>query len=662
MPRDFQIYVDLSMRQPDGPKQQQRDLLPPQPASSPPLPTHQAPVDLPGEVESKSYLRCIREQLEPNQIYYFDERKLYPLDEEEQSFEELKLRSWLKRQKELQQQRRYEELELTNEDLRRKLEAANQQLIRLANVLQQIQQSRMPTQTITIPLDEGGPPQNNRMTNRLSIVPRSLQPDADTSCCGARPETVSAPNDWWKYTFQGDLKFTVPIDQSQYIQENVPTSTPNAKDDKTKRPARRMSRPSMGGSPTLKLSPITETSRDCNSKSSSSSSAMSTTPGTTLKKALVLDQVPVAEPDRPIDPNDPTTYRMYLRSVADPIERRSEYVRINSDLPILKNGVCFRAGPAGDAYLVDRELSKDAQMYTAQLLSDDSDQSSSDMPMMKSICFRVNQPHNDWLFYICNELRRRLVRQKTQPDIELSVMDADPALIFNDGSILIDEYFRFVPLEDYFSACLDRTTRKEFPKSVTAYVTLELLQIVKGIHDCGIIHMNINPKNIIVTGCPSREDILSLTERTSIIKLIGFDYATDLRILPSDHKFTTTLDHLVTCEMIDEKPWTYEVDWYGVLASIHKMLFLEEMEPVKDGDRWKVQKQFKGLPTDVWKGLFDGLLNIQDKESLSKLIDTTIEDLSVWIRANISFVLKEAASLDTTLEDHCKATNRSVRI
>lgn len=675
MPSKFQIYVDQSMRQPpDGQPQPAATSLQPAPmavlpqqnpniiqAGDPPVQQKMGSTKSDEEAQDMRFPRYIKEDLGPNMKFYFDERKLYPVNGGEYSFEELNLVSWVKRQKDLILKRRCEEVEMENEELRQRLEAANQQIAILTNALQQIQQTQVPTQTITLPISKPlgtqSPP-----NARLSIVPQSLQPaqgpDADTSCYGGLNEAPSVVQDWWRHTLQID-KFTVPIDQSQYIRDNVPTSTPNAKEDKNKRTNRRMSRPSMGGSPTMKLSPITETSRDCNSKSSSSSSAMSTTPGTTLKKPLVMQPVMIDEPDRPLDPNDPTTYRKYLKSLAEPLDRRQGYVRINSSIPAIKNGVCFRGGVGGDAYLVDKELSKDAKMYTAQLLSDDSDQSNSDLPV-KTICFRVDQPQNDWLFYICNELHRRLVRQKTQPDIELSVMNADPAIMYTDGSILIDEYFRFVTLEDYFSACTEM--HKQFPKSIAAYITLELLQLVKSMHDCNIIHMNLVPQNIIITGCPSREDISSVEERTSIVKLIGFDYAADIRLLPCEHKFTTKLNHLVTCDMIDEKPWTYEVDWYGVLACIHRMFFLEPMNPIKEGDRWQVQKHFKGYPTNVWQTLFDQLLNIEDLQTATSVIDQSIVELSTWVKANISFVLKEAACLDMVLEDHCKATNKSVRI
>ena len=626
-PSKFEIYVDQSMQQPSAQAPQTvLSSVGRQPTRIATQGTIPSTGDQPFQQQQHGYVikpmnipRYIPE--ENNKIrFYVDLRKIYPVTGGEFSLEEIRLNQWVKQQEEM--------------ILRRRCEEAERRVLELEQQLASLKHTQV-------------------ASNRLSIVPQSLQPaqnDPDTSCYEALGEGPSAVQDVWRQTWQMD-KFTVPIDQSQYIRENVPTSTPTSKNDK--RPSgRRMSRPSMAGSPTLKLSPITETSRDCNSKSSSSSSGMSNTPGT-AKKPLIVEPVLIEEPDRPLDPNDPSTYRKLLKLLADPLDRRSTLTIIPEPMPEIMNGVCF--GTGADNYLVDKELSPKKRIYSGQRLSDDSDPMNSDAPL-KTICFRVDQPANDWLFYICHELHRRC--QKTRPDIELSIMSADPAIIYTDGSILVDEYFRFVSLDDYFHACSQ--SKKPFPKSVAAYITLELIQAVRVMHKCDIIHMDIEPKNLFV-GCPSREDIAKVDERTSLIKLLGFDHAVDTRLLPADFKFKVQLEHLTTCEMLDSKPWSYEVDWYGTLECIHRMFFLEEMKPVKEGERWQVGKQFKGFPTDVWTSMFDQLLNISDLAAAETMVDHAIDELSTWIKANISFVIREAVNLDLILEDVHKAANKSMR-
>lgn len=458
--------------------------------------------------------------------------------------------------------------------------------------------------------------------SRLSVVPASLEMNESNIA------DTTAINHLWQQTCD---KFTVPIDQSTYIRDNIPTSTPTGK--------RRLSRPSMGGgSPTLKLSPITETSRDCNSKSSSSSEALSTR----------TNPQPV---QRPVDPNDPKSYMDLLKCLSEPLERRAGYHKLRRGLPKIRQGTCFTAG--NDSYLVDKELCD--KIYTAQLLDDED---SSDL-LVKTVCFRVDQPANEWLFYICNELHRRLVKQKV--DIELSVMIANPTVMYCDGSILVDEYFRYVTLQHLIEAC--SSLNKPFPKSMAAYITIELIQVIRQIHACDIIHLDINPENILITCCPTREDIANVDTKTSIVKLIGFDRAMDMRLLPQDFKFENQLEDLVTCEMVDGKSWTIEPDWFGLLSSIHRMFYFEDMTITKseDTNRWMVEdKQFKGFPTDVWGTLFDELLNIDDQVTMNMQLDRAIEELHNWVKANTSFLLKAANSLDDILEEYRRSTVNNV--
>lgn len=677
-PTKFQIYVDQSIINPGAAAEAQEpetvaDNVEPQPMD------HQ--LEHCRKTESTNApdqpARYKPESLPPNLRFYFDERKLYPVTGGEYSFEEINFFGWIRKQKQLADKIRMDELQRENLELREKIEELSYQLINAQRIIEN--QNMNHHQEQHQQASQQNRPQQLSPTNRLSIVPQSLQPTqgmdyADISSWGSVNDDPSVVRDLWKNTIARDKitmpidntfardKITLPIDQSQFFKDNIEASTPisktgNNQEKRSNFNGRRMSRPSMGGSPTLKLSPITETSRDCNSKSSSSSSAMSNTPCTTKRdQPVAIEPAIIEEPDRPLDPNDASTYRRLLKGLTEPLERRPGYFRLNRSVPRIRQGACFQAG--ADSYLVDKELSSESKMYTAQLLTDDSNDSSMDLPI-KTICFRVDQPANDWLFYICNELHKRLVKQKTKPDIELSIMIANPAVMYNDGSILIDEYFRFVSLDHFFEAC--KEMNKPFPRSVAAYITMELIQLVRQMHSCDIIHMNINPRNVLITCCPTRDDIASVDERTSIVKLIGFDRAMDTRLLPAGFKFDTKLDDMITCEMMDSKPWSFEVDWFGALNCIYKMFFLEDMVVKRNEGRWTVDKQFKGFPTNIWSSLFDELLNISDLKAASMLINQGADELNTWIKANINFVLKEADYLDRVLEDFCRATNRSIR-
>lgn len=590
----------------------------------------------------------------PVSRYFFEDFNIYPITGGEQSFEELRYKRWRKNQK-----IRIEAVkDIKNEldDMRKQFEALNhhnsmlvQERTALLDQIQQLQQIQAQQNQL----------QTANHQNRLSIVPQSLQPancledTADMSVYGMVNEAPTAVQDLWRASINqstapmtdrfsiipranANTSFTVPIDQSQYIKDNVPTSTPAQK--------RRLSRPSMGGSPTLKLSPIEETSRECNSKSSSSSSGMSNTPGTVKKPlAPILEPVQIYE-DRPLDPNDPTTYYNLLRLLKEPVHARNGYIRIDGDIPFMKPGETY-IQTNGDHYLVAGVLSEQEGFYTANLVNNDSNESSN-VPF-KMLFMKVDRPANEWLFYICNELHRRVVKQK--PDIELSIMTGNPTIFFNNGSILLDEFLRYVTLQRLFDACT--SANKKFPRPVAAYLSLELLMVVRQMHVLDVVHMNIKPSNILITSCLGKDEVSQVSEQTSIIKLVSFDRAVDVRLLPSDTKFTSRIPDMMCCQMLDSKPWLYEIDWFGALRCIYEMLYQEEMEVFKD-DRWKTIKNFKegGFPTTCWFQLFDTLLNSDDPEQTLKAVDSAITALNDWIQANISFVIKESATIEMMLD------------
>lgn len=664
-PAKFQIYVD------DG-------LIKPAKTTSKP-----AKEEKNNELEAPA-LRFVHESLKPSHKFYVDPGKLYPGGSFgiEFSFEELRFKNLTESRTQIQERRRqeevfkeneqlkrgYEQMKKENEDQKQKIDFLTQQmqlLMQQQQILQQQlsqqqqQQQSLPPQQSTQQLIQQNsntiPNGSGTQSNRLSILPQCFQ---TTQCLEFNETSHTAVQDLWCATISNQTatyndKLTYPIDQSQYLRDNADSSTPKAKrqdngnDKRNSIASRRLSRPSLGGSPTLKLSPIVETSRDCNSKSSSSSSGLSATPGT-AQKTNQITPAPTL-PERPIDPADPTSYNRLLACINEPIARQGVF-RYPRNLPKIKpNQTFIRAGH--DEYLIDQEISSVNRLYGATLLQDDeSNESTMNVVPLKVYCMKIDQPANEWLFYICKELHRRLVKQRCQPDIELSVMNANPAVFYKDGSVLIDEYPGVAPLSRFLDAC--DSLHKQFPKSVAALITLELLQVIKQIHSCDIIHMSLNINNLFIANNPTKDDITKINDRTSIIKLVGFDRAMDMRLLAEGSKFESKLNDMMICQMHDSKPWSNEIDWFGALDCIHRMFFGEQIEPAKDtqNNSWIIDRTFKGCPTSVWPSLFKELLNMP-----KPMIDPYIDELSTWVIANVNFVIKEAKILQATLEEYNKS-------
>jgi checkpoint serine/threonine-protein kinase len=75
-------------------------------------------------------------------------------------------------------------------------------------------------------------------------------------------------------------------------------------------------------------------------------------------------------------------------------------------------------------------------------------------------------------------------------------MSANPSVFFKDGSVLVDELVPYGTLINIVNIC--KKQEKQFPKSLVAYYSLELIQIMQQIHKCQIIHADLKPDNVLI--------------------------------------------------------------------------------------------------------------------------------------------------------------------
>ena len=381
------------------------------------------------------------------------------------------------------------------------------------------------------------------------------------------------------------------------------------------------------------------------------------------------------------DPFDAKLITNLLDDLDETIDKRKGFKLIRKCLPKIKESLTkLPLGPTGDMYIV-QELKDEgayAKVYTAQIECGDdgimdgysctsnNNTAISDIQFNKFFALKICRPANMWEFYIVDEMHKRLSR-KQGIDIELSVQMGNPAVLYQDASVLVDEYCPNGTLMKIVNVY--KKAKKSFPKSMTAYFALELMLVIRQIHECDIIHADVKPDNVLILNFPTREEVISVIRRTSAVKLIDFGRGIDMSLFPKDTLF---MHHVETkgsaCpEMLDNLPWSHQIDWFGFLDCMHVMIFQDYIDIYKDPESgfWSLNKKVnkRNHLKDMWEPLFDQLLNLpsslsssspsspeDDVRTRQQIVDQAIADLTSYTRDHLDEIYKESMEMEAFVE------------
>lgn len=165
-----------------------------------------------------------------------------------------------------------------------------------------------------------------------------------------------------------------------------------------------------------------------------------------------------------------------------------------------------------------------------------------------------------------------------------------------------------------------------------------MLRSIEQIHAARILHGDIKPDNwLVASGKPDSTLIDSRNARlcgssftAGDLCLIDYGRAIDMSFYPAGTTFVGDCHTrgFQCVEMLLSRPWTFQIDTFGFLGTIHCMLFGSYMEArchkVRGSPiRWGISKTFKRYwQVSMWKEVFDSLLNVpscDEQPSLSRL-------------------------------------------
>ncbi|NXV51281.1 BUB1 kinase, partial [Uria aalge] len=301
----------------------------------------------------------------------------------------------------------------------------------------------------------------------------------------------------------------------------------------------------------------------------------------------------------------------FLSELPKPLHTYANYFEWKSALPsiILKAEL-----PLGSSsFHVDCLVGEGAfaQVYQASILD------ASNPRNNQKVIFKVQKPANPWEFYIATQLVERL-----NPSIHHLYIHFYSAHFFQNGSILVGELYNYGTLLNAINI-YKKLPEKVMPQALVIYFAVKILYMVEELHSCQIIHGDIKPDNFIL-GEFLDNDTCDIDGLSHGLTLIDLGQSIDMKLFPEGTAFTAKCETsgFQCIEMLTQKPWNYQTDYFGIAATIYCMLFGTYMQVKNENGTWKPGGSFRRLVfanADLWKEFFESMLNIPNCHSLPSL-------------------------------------------
>lgn len=323
---------------------------------------------------------------------------------------------------------------------------------------------------------------------------------------------------------------------------------------------------------------------------------------------------------------------------------------IENQIPARRAAV---GGIAGDSSSVLGEEAAD---------NDDEGDDEDEAERKRMVAIKIETPPNKWEFYILGQMRARLEARTLR-----SIISARRFFAYQDESLLVLEWAEKGGLLDIVNqasaagvapagAVAGSGTGVE--EVLAMFFSVELLRIVENLHRAGLLHGDLKIDN-----CLLRLDELSEgTTWTNTyhgdgsngwsskgLYLVDFGRALDLSLFPPTQRFiadweTDTRDCL---EMREARPWTYEVDYFGIASIAHVLLFGKYIsttcEPQAGGEKRHQRLSSGGgsgvtfkryWQVDLWTDFFDLLLNPGSQLPIHDELKEMRSIMEAWLEEN----------------------------
>lgn len=310
-------------------------------------------------------------------------------------------------------------------------------------------------------------------------------------------------------------------------------------------------------------------------------------------------------------------------------------------------------------------------------LDDDDDDDDENISM---VAIKVVKPKNVWEYHVLRRLHSTI-----PPALRKTLVLPHALYAYQDESYLILDFCPQGMLLNIINnavsagvsqpgACLDEL--------LVMFFSIELLRLVEAMHSVGFIHGDLKIDNCLLrleevpggaagwsgTYQPSGEGGWSYKG----LKVIDFGRTIDTRLFPPGQHFIADwpTDERDCFEARENKPWTYQTDYFGLAGIIYCMLFgkyIQTSSVTKYADELGVQRYRIATPfkrywqTDIWTRLFDALLNpclvkVNGELPICDGLAGLRKEMELWLQSNCNRTSNTLKGLLKKVELSCYRT------
>lgn len=366
--------------------------------------------------------------------------------------------------------------------------------------------------------------------------------------------------------------------------------------------------------------------------------------------------------------------RRYIKHL---IEKKSRVTSERTQTTIVPPVI--RLPGSSKVYAVRRELGKGAfaPVYLVEGLSSE-DTESETCEEAQLVALKMEDPPTSWEFLMIRTLHSRL---GTSSRTIQSLIQAHECHLYRDECFLFLDYAdqgTLLDLVNSFRADNARNGKSSdagLDEVLAMYFAVELFRVIEDCHRNGIIHGDLKADNCLVrlenTSLDSPYNAGGYDGWASKgITLIDFGRGIDVRKFKPEAQFIADWETgpQDCAEMRELRPWTYQIDYFGVAGVIHSLLFGKYIETVVDKSGispfalssdtdggaiggglgakkiWKLKEGFKRYwQGQIWSEVFSLLLNPTivplaggmpgelEKMPLHKGMRTAREKMEAWL-------------------------------